>query len=141
MDKKTYLCRYHNLLEKIQKKKEYIAFCHERAGSIPGPQYGERINNPSPSYEAPFVKWIYRGIEAEDELKELEAKAELVKQEIETAISKLEDETLQMILVYRYIDWMPWSEIAAKVYWSIATVKRKHEMAIEMLKFQKKCII
>ena len=135
MTAKEYLCRYHNLLEKVQKKKEYIAFCHERAGSIPGPQYGERINNPSPSYEAPFVKWIYRGIEAEDELKELEAKAELVKQEIETAISKIEDETLQMILIYRYIDWLSWLEISNKVFWSIATVKRKHEMAIEMLKF------
>lgn len=141
MDKKTYLCRYHNLLEKIQKKKEYIAFCDERASSIPGPQYGERINNPSPSYEAPFVKWIYRGIEAEDELKELEAKAELVKQEIETAISKLEDETLQMILIYRYIDWLSWLEISNKVFWSIATVKRKHERAIGLLKFQEKCII
>ena len=133
MTAKEYLCRYHNLLEKVQKKKEYIAFCHERAGSIPGPQYGERINNPSPSYEAPFVKWIYRAIEAEDELKELETKAELAKQEIETAISKLEDETLQMILIYRYIDWLSWLEISNKVFWSIATVKRKNDEAIGLL--------
>ena len=47
MDKINYLCRYHNLIEKMEKKKEYIAFCNERAGSIPGPSYGERINNPS----------------------------------------------------------------------------------------------
>lgn len=134
MDKKTYLCRYHNLLEKIEKKKEYIDFCHERAGAIPGPCYGERINNPSPSYEAPFVKWIYRAIDAEDELKDLEEKAKLAKQEIETVISKLEDETLQMILVYRYIDWMTWSEIAVKVYYSDKTIRRKHDLAIDMLK-------
>ena len=133
MDKKTYLCRYHNIQEQIEKKKLYIEFCHERASAIPGPVYGERINNPSPSYEAPFVKWIYRAIDAEDELKDLEDKAELAKQEIETAISKIEDETLQMILVYRYIDWLSWLEISNKVFWSIATVKRKHEIAIEML--------
>lgn len=133
MDKKTYLCRYHNLLEKIQKKKDYIAFCHERAGSIPGPQYGERINNPSPSYEAPFVKWIYRGIEAEDELKELETKAELAKHEIETVISKLGDEDLQMILIYRYIDWLSWIEISNKIYCSLASVYRKHNEALEKL--------
>lgn len=139
MDKKTYLCRYHNLLEKIQKKKEYIAFCHERAGSIPGPQYGERINNPSPSYEAPFVKWIYRGIEAEDELKELEAKAELVKQEIETVISKLGDEDLQMILIYRYIDWLSWIEISNKIYCSLASIYRKHNEAIEKLIVPESC--
>lgn len=133
MDKKTYLCRYHNLLEKIQKKKDYIAFCHERAGSIPGPQYGERINNPSPSYEAPFVKWIYRGIEAEDEFKELETKAELAKHEIETVISKLGDEDLQMILIYRYIDWLSWIEISNKIYCSLASVYRKHNEALEKL--------
>lgn len=133
MDKKTYLCRYHNLLEKIQKKKDYIAFCHERAGSIPGPQYGERINNPSPSYEAPFVKWIYRGIESEDELKELETKAELAKHEIETVISKLGDEDLQMILIYRYIDWLSWIEISNKIYCSLASVYRKHNEALEKL--------
>jgi len=139
MDKKTYLCRYHNLLEKIQKKKEYIAFCHERAGSIPGPQYGERINNPSPSYEAPFVKWIYRAIDAEDELKDLEAKAELAKQEIETSISKIGDEDLQMILIYRYIDWLSWIEIANKIYCSLASVYRKHNEALEKLIVPESC--
>ena len=75
----------------------------------------------------------HRAIDAEDELKDLEEKAKLAKQEIETVISKLKDETLQMILVYRYIDWLPWIEISNKVFWSIATVKRKHEIAIEML--------
>lgn len=139
MDKKTYLCRYHNLLEKIQKKKEYIAFCHERAGSIPGPQYGERINNPSPSYEAPFVKWIYRAIDAEDELKNLEDKAELAKQEIETVISKLGDEDLQMILIYRYIDWLSWIEISNKIYCSLASIYRKHNEAIEKLIVPESC--
>lgn len=135
MDKISYLCRYHNLIEKIEKKKEYIAFCNERAGSIPGPSYGERINNPSPSHDAPFVKWVYRAIDAEEELKRLEDKAKNAKQEIETAIAKLEDETLQMILIYRYIDWLTWNEIAARVYFSDKTVRRKHDLAIGLLEF------
>lgn len=135
MDKISYLCRYHNLIVKIEKKKEYIAFCNERAGSIPGPSYGERINNPSPSHDAPFVKWVYRAIDAEEELKRLEDKAKNAKQEIETAIAKLEDETLQMILIYRYIDWLTWSEIATRVYYSDKTVRRKHDLAIGLLEF------
>lgn len=135
MDKTNYLCRYHNLIEKIEKKKEYIAFCNERAGSIPGPSYGERINNPSPSHDAPFVKWVYRAIDAEEELKRLEEKAANARQEIETAIAKLEDETLQMILIYRYIDWLTWNEIAARVYYSDKTVRRKYDLAIELLEF------
>lgn len=133
MDKINYLCRYHNLIEKMEKKKEYIAFCNERAGSIPGPSYGERINNPSPSHEAPFVKWVYRAIDAEGELKKLEEKATNARQEIETSIAGLEDETLQMILVYRYIDWLSWIEISNKVYCSLSSVYRKHRDAIEKL--------
>ena len=135
MDKKTYLCRYHNLLEKIQKKKEYIVFCDERASSIPGQDFTTPRVDHTPSYEAPFVKWVIKAADAKRELESLEEQCTIVKAEIEMVISKLEDETLQMILVYRYIDWMTWSEIAAKVYWSIATVKRKHEIAIEMLNF------
>ncbi len=138
MDKKEYLSRYHNLQLRIGKKKEYIAFCRERADSIPGPCYGERVGtNPNRNTEAPFEKWIIRALDAEHELKDLEAKAEKVKFEIESTIAKLEDETMQMILVYRYIDWLTWIEISNKIYWSIATVKRKHEAAIDALKIPK----
>lgn len=134
MDKKEYLSRYHNLQLRIGKKKEYIAFCRERADSIPGPSYGEKIgSNPNRNIEAPFEKWILRALDAEHELKDLEAKAEKVKSEIESTIAKLDDETMQMILVYRYIDWLTWLEISNKVFWSIATVKRKNDEAIRLL--------
>ena len=136
MDKKTYLCRYHNLLEQIEKKKQYIDFCYDRSLSIPGPAYGERINNPSPSYEAPFVRWIFKEYEAEEELEELEKRLPIVKIEIEKAINTVKDEELQMILTYRYIDWLTWDKICGRVYCSLASVKRKHEKAIEMLKIE-----
>jgi len=134
MDKKEYLSRYHNLQLRIGKKKEYIAFCRERADSIPGPCYGERVGtNPNRNTEAPFEKWILRALDAEHELKDLEAKAEKVKSEIESSIAKLEDETMQMILVYRYIDWLTWIEISNKIYCSLASVYRNHREAIEKL--------
>jgi len=133
MDKKTYLCRYHNLLEKIQKKKDYIAFCDERASSIPGQDFTTPRVDHTPSYEAPFVKWVIKAADAKRELESLEEQCGRVKAEIETAISKLEDETLQMILIYRYIDWLSWLEISNKVFWSIATVKRKHDKALNLL--------
>lgn len=102
MDKKTYLCRYHNLLEKIQKKKEYIAFCDERASSIPGQDFTTPRVDHTPSYEAPFVKWIIKAADAKRELETLEEQCGRVKAEIETAISKLGDEDLQMVLIFRY---------------------------------------
>lgn len=133
MDKKTYLCRYHNLLEKIEKKKQYLAFCDERASSTLGPNYGERINNPNPNTEAPFVRWVFKKIETEEEIEELEKKLIKVKIQIETAINSIQDEELQMILTYRYIDWLSWSDIGLKIYYSDKTIRRKHDQALELL--------
>lgn len=133
MDKKTYLCRYHNILEKIAKKKEYIAFCEERSNSIPGPCYDKIGSNPSPNLDAPFVKWIYRKIDAEAELKELEEKAAKAKTDIEEVISNLENEDYKRLLIYRYIDWLTWDEIGERMYMSRSTVKRWHKEALETM--------
>ena len=112
MDKIKFLCKYHNLQIQIAKKKEYIAFCEERSNSIPGPCYDKIGTNPSPNFDAPFVKWIYRRIDAEAELKELEENATKVKMEIEDSISKLNDPDMERILT---------------------TIRRKHDEAIEIL--------
>lgn len=134
MDKKTYLCRYHNLLEKIEKKKQYLTFCDERASSTPGPNYGERINNPNPNTEAPFVRWVFKKIETEEEIEELEKKLTEVKIQIEIAINTVQDEELQMILTYRYIDWLTWSDIGSKIFSSDKTIRRKHDQAVALIK-------
>lgn len=55
LEKKEYLCRYHNLEIKIEKKKAYINFCNEKASSISGQDFNvERVDHTS-SFEAPFV--------------------------------------------------------------------------------------
>ena len=131
MDKKTFLCKYHNLARRIEYLKKDIERCEELASSIPGPNYGERINNPSPSYEAPFVKWIYRRMDDESELKKLEPEAEEVKKAILDAISKIGDTELESVLIYRYIYWNSWSEISDKIYSSSSTVRRLHDKAFE----------
>lgn len=133
MDKKTYLCRYHNILEKIEKKKEYISFCEQRASSPPGQDFTIPRVDHTPSNEAYFVRWVFKEIEAQEELEELEKKLVIVKMEIEKAINTVNDEELQMILTYRYIDWLTWDEICGKIYCSLASVKRKHEKAINLL--------
>lgn len=133
MDKKTYLCRYHNILEKIEKKKQYIDFCNERASSPPGQDFTVPRVDHTPSNDAYFVRWVFKEIEAREELEELEKKLATVKMEIERAINTVEDEELQMLLTYRYIDWLTWDEICAKIYCSLSSVKRKHDKAVELL--------
>lgn len=133
MDKKEYLSRYHNLIERIERKKQYIAFCEEQSHSIPGQDFSvERVDH-TPSFEAPFVKWIIRGLDAERELKDLEAKASAVKVEIESSIVKLDDDKLQFLLVYRYINWLTWEEIQDRLFISQTTRKRWHDKALELL--------
>ena len=138
MDKIEFLSRYHDLKIKIQKKKEYITFCDERSLSISGPSYGEKIgSNPNRNTEAPFVKWIYKKIEAEETLKEMEKEIVGVKNEIEETISNLDNEDYEKLLTYRYIDWLTWREIADILYVSRATLYRWHNDAIDKLQIEK----
>lgn len=131
MTAKEYLCGYHNLLEKIAKKKEYIAFCDQRAKSVPSPNYSEPRVDHTPPKEAYFEKWVIRSSDAQRELEDLEAQLPKVKADIESTISKLENVDFQMLLTYRYIDWMLWSEICAKLCCSLQTVYRWHREALE----------
>lgn len=133
LEKKEYLCRYHNLIEKIEKKKQYIAFCEERSHSIPGQDFSQERVDCSPSYEAPFVKWVLRGLDAERELKELEASASIVKVEIESSISKMINEDERLILILHYLDWLSWSEIEDAMYASKSTLMRLHRRALDNL--------
>ena len=133
MDKKEYLSRYHNLLEQIEKKKRYIDFCEERSYSIAGPIYDDMPKVPNTSNEAPFVRWIFKGIEAKEELEVLEKKAVEIKLEIERAINTVKDEELQMLLTYRYIECLTWEDIGHKLYLSLSSIKRKHLDALDSL--------
>ena len=136
MTPKEYLCGYHNILEKIKIKKEYIEFCKDREKSISSPSYDPMPKSPTRDTEAPFVKWMIKRKTAEEELIELVKKSNLIKQETERTIMALNDESYEMILVMRYLDWMTWEDIASRLYCSAATIKRKHERAIGLLKFQ-----
>lgn len=90
--------------------------------------------SPNIDTEAPFVKWMIKRKTAEDELKELVKKSNLIKQETEKTIMALNDESYEMILVMRYLDWMTWEDIESRLYCSAATIKRKHEKAIPKMK-------
>ena len=131
MDKKEYLCRYHNLIEKIDRMKQYIAFCKEKSQSIPGQDFSKERVDCTPSYEAPFVKWVLRGLDAENELKDLEAKASVVKVEIETSITNVIDEDERLVLTLHYLDWLSWSEIENVMHLSKSTLMRLYRRALE----------
>ena len=107
-------------MEKIKIKKEYIEICKERERSISNPSYAPMPKSPNRDNEAPFVKWLIKRKQAEEDLKNLETKAKEIKFETEQTIISLNNETYEMILIMRYIDWMTWEDIAARLYFSKA---------------------
>ena len=133
MTVKEYLCRYHNILEKIKIKKEYIEFCKQRGASLSSPSFDGMPKSPNYDTDPPFVKWLIKRKQAEDELKELEKKAEEVKLETEQKIMVLNNECYEMILILRFIDWETYESIAKRLYFSKATIKRKLEKALSLI--------
>lgn len=125
-------------LQQIQKLDNYIkrlkaeAEEYERlAGSIPGQNFDRERVDGTRSYEAPFVKWIYKKIEKEEEIEEANKKLLELKSIAESYIAKIDVVEQRLILLHRYFNFHTWSEIASKMYVSIATVYRYHEQALE----------
>ena len=134
MNKIEFLSQYHRIMLEIEKKQRYIDFCEERSKEPSGPKLDDKPRNPNQANEAPFVRWVFKGIEAKEELETLEQKAKSIKLQIERAINTVQEEELQMILTYRYIDLLTWKEIAKVLYYSDRSVRRKHEQALELIK-------
>lgn len=133
-DKKQYLCRYHNLQVRIEKKKQLIEEYRRLSHSIPGPNYGNDMpRNPNRNLSAPFEKWIYLIIEEEDKLKVMESELVVLKDETMKAINTVNNDDYKMVLIYRYIDWLGWNEIARKIYGCVKTARRYHDKGLEMI--------
>lgn len=137
MDKKQYLCRYHNLQNKINYLKKDIERCKELALSIPGPKYDAIRVDYTRDLLAPFEKWVIRQIEDETELANLEKDAEAVKDEILMAISLIGDTEKESVLIHRYVYWESWNEISNKIFASPTSVRRIHTKALELFKVPK----
>lgn len=142
MDAKEYLSQIKNLEHKIYCMKLRSEEYDRMSLSIPGPSYGEKIGtNPNRNTDAPFVKWIYKKIEIDEKIKELEENLNNLKGEALLKIEALDNEDYKVVLIERYFNQKTWNEIALKIYASEKTVRRWHENALELLKIGEKCSI
>lgn len=88
--------------------------------------------------EAPFVKWIHKAMEVQYEIDELRKNLETIKNEILDCISAIGNSEYERLLIYRYIDWENWQDIADKMFYSKATIRRWHDLAIAEIKVPEK---
>ena len=122
------------LRNKIKKQKELINYYEVMSHSLGGSDYSvERVDG-SRNLDAPFVKWIYKKIDAEAKLKEMVQDLEQKTSVLSGHLERLETPEHQMVLMYRYVLDMPWDEIPAVMSYSISSVYRLHRDALFYLK-------
>lgn len=102
----------------------------ELAGTVPGCGYEERLNKQR-STEAPFVKYIYKIMDLEEEIKTESGRLEIMKLEIGHQINMLEDTNERLVLRYRYLCCLPWDEIAARLHYSKRYIYKIHGRALQ----------
>lgn len=103
------------------------------ANAIPGQNFDQEIVDHTRNLDAPFVKWIYKKIEAEEKLKELYVELDRCQNLIIKAIDELECDDYKSVLMMKYISFKSWSQIADELYCSIATVRRWHDKAVSLI--------
>lgn len=130
MNAKEYLSRYHEAEIKINKLQQMVDEYIRLANSIPGINFDAIRVDGTKNLKAPFEKWILRALDDEAVIVELKRKLPIIKGEIVSLIESLDDSDLKRVLLFRYIDWLSWSEISKKMYYSTATIRRWHDKAL-----------
>ena len=134
MNAKEYLSRYHEAEIKINKLQQMVDEYIRLANSIPGINFDAIRVDGTKNLKAPFEKWILRALDDEAVIIELKSKLPIIKGEIIAVIDEIEDKELRKLLIYRYLDWSSWQEIAEKMFVSISTLKRWHVCALNLIK-------
>ena len=134
MTVKEYLSRYHKTKQRIELLKQQVEEYIRLANSIPGINFDTIRVDGTKSLKAPFEKWIHKTLDNELLIEELERKLPIIKGEIITLIEGLENKQYGMILIHRYIDWLSWRQIADKMFFSSATIRRWHDKALLEIK-------
>ncbi len=129
-DVKEYLSRYHNTRVKIQKLQALVDEYIRLANEIPGIQFDAIRVDGGKNLKAPFEKWILKTLDYELEIKEMERLLPSYKKEALQAIEQIGDKDYRLILVHRYIDWLSWRQIADRMFFSSATIRRWHDKAL-----------
>lgn len=119
---------------KILKQHELINYYDQMSYTLGGQDFTRERVDCTRDLSAPFEKWIYKKIDAEEKLKVMEADLETKLEELGSVIDRLEQQEYQMVLTYRYILNTDWDDMPSKLNYSISTIFRFHRLALLELK-------
>lgn len=130
MKAKQYLQQAFKINEIIDSKIEELKELQIMSTSLPGTDFSQERVQKSKSHEAKFTKYVISIVDLEKKIDEEMAQLMELKIEIREKINQVEDSKRRLVLLYRYINFMMWEEIADKMSYSIKQLHRIHNDAL-----------
>lgn len=138
MTAKDYLSQVQKLEYKIGRMKLRAEEYERLSLSLPSQNYdGVRVDG-TRNLDAPFVKWLMKKCDLEQEIRALEERLVNLKAEIMLCIESISNEDYKSVLVLHYIENIGWREIAERLYVSEATIFRWHRQGLNEIVVPKK---
>ena len=131
MTAKEYLNQARHLDALINCRLREIDYWRDLSSSVSGTRFDGMPHSPNRPTEAPFVRCLEKIDEIQRSVEEKVAYLVRLKEEINTAIDKLENRDEQLVLRYRYLDDCTWEEISRMLNVSLRTVHRIHGTALQ----------
>ena len=126
----AYLKRYRRIIQRIDRKYQEVQQWHDRAG-LKAMQYsdmprGGNCDNP--------IECAVEGIiEIERQLRDELTELSKLRDNMYKAIMSVDDDTLRLLLEYKYIDGLTWEIIATKMHYTYQWVCVLHGRALKQL--------
>lgn len=131
MTAKEYLNQARHLDALINCRLREIDYWRDLSSSVSGTRFDGMLHSPNRPTEAPFVRCLEKIDEIQRSVEEKITYLVRLKEEINTAIDKLENRDEQLVLRYRYLDDCTWEEISRMLNVSLRTVHRIHGSALQ----------
>lgn len=119
---------------RITKQKELIEYYDQMSYTLGGSDYSRERVDCTRDLRAPFEKWIYKKIDAEEKLKEMESALSIKLEELANKIDQVESVDYKKILTYRYVLDTDWYDMPGVLNYSSSTIYRFHRLALLELK-------
>lgn len=128
-----YLSRYRRLNQRIDRLLEEQSRWRERALKIT-PTLSQAPGGGGSG--SPIERPMDKVLEIDEEINREIDTLQTIRQEIREALNQLEDESLKLLMEYRYIDGMTWEQIAVKMHYGFQWVCKLHGRALNRLRIK-----
>lgn len=128
---KQFLKQAYRLDELILSNQEELMKLKEMSTSIGSFDYSKDRVQTSPSGDAPYTNQIIKIIELENEIQSEIDKMTELKKAIRNAINQVENPDEKLLLRNRYLNFKTWNEIGSEMHYSLRTIHRIHQSALD----------